>query len=71
MSHTDKDLPWRVKEARGEIQGDWRNATWREKGSGEKGVRFAKRYASKARRRGVTHPYKIKSLTQTYIYSSS
>lgn len=61
MAHTDKDLPYRLKE----------HANWREKGSGPKGVRLAKRESRRARRRGITDPRVIKSLTQTYIYNSS
>ena len=66
MSRTDKDAPWKVRKERGEV-GD----TWLEKGSGEKGVRLAKKDARRARRRGITHVKRLKSLTQTYIYNSS
>lgn len=69
MSHTDKDAPWKVREARGEEI--FRHSSWREKGSGPKGVRFAKREANKARRKTLyPRPFKAKSLTQTYVYNS-
>lgn len=69
MSHTDKDVPYRVRMAQGEEV--MRHANWREKGSGPKGVKLAKRESRRARRRGITDPRVIKSLTQTYIYNSA
>lgn len=63
MSHTDKDCPWRVDPTR--------PSNWREKGSGPKGVRLAKKEARRARRRGITDPRMVKSLTQTTIYTSA
>lgn len=69
MSHTDKDLPWRVRRARGEDVN--LRCSWSEKGSGEKGVRLAKRESRRARRRGIVDPRVLKSLTQTSVYSSS
>lgn len=67
MSRTDKDVPWRVREERGENN----FSSWKERGSGNKGVRMAKRTANKARRQYL-YPslWKSKSLTQTYIYNS-
>lgn len=72
MSRTDKTNPWFVREARGEISDTFALATsWRERGSGPNGVRFAKREARRARRRGVLDPWMVRSLTTTYKYNSA
>ncbi len=45
--------------------------TWAEKGSGPTYVKLGKREARRARRRGRTEPWMVKSLTQTYRYNVS
>lgn len=72
MSKTDKDAPWNVRKVRGEITNNIANSSksWRERGSGPKGVRFAKKEARRARRRGINHPWMVKSLHTTYKYNS-
>lgn len=72
MSRTDKTAPWWVREQRGEITENIKGSkkSWREKGSGPKGVRTAKREAGRARRHGVTDPRMLISLRVTYKYNS-
>lgn len=71
MSKTDKTAPWWVRQERGELDNvKAAPKSWLERGSGEKGVKFAKREASKARRRGVVSLKTLKSLRTTYKYNS-
>lgn len=71
MSRTHKTNPWRVREERGLITENTRasKTSWSEKGSGEGGVRAAKREARRARRRDIDDPRMVKSLRTTYKYN--
>ena len=69
MARTYKDRPYCVKIE--DAGGDFRKAqpSWAERGSGPGGVRMAKREARRARRRGVEHPWMVKSLRTTTAYN--